>query len=70
MLIEDAMMLHEKNADGFTTLVDPALEKAKDNEAKPIAGNQNYAGNSDRVALIREFHVPKQGDQRQSAYWD
>lgn len=64
MLIEDAMMLHEKNADGFTTLVDPALEKAKDNVAKLIAGNQNYAGTYDRVAFDPEsFTFRKQGDQ-------
>lgn len=54
MLIEDALMLGERNADGFETLTGEALENAVDNVEKLIRGNQAYAGTYDSVAFDPE----------------
>ncbi len=56
-------MMEERNPDGFTTVVDEALENAVDVIHKLINGNQYYAGTYDRIGFDPEsFHLQKETD--------
>lgn len=64
MLIEDAQMLNERNAEDFSTVTGPALEAAVDNVDKLIRGNQYYAGTYDRIAFdLESFTLERSGNE-------
>lgn len=54
MFVEDAMMLHALDPDGFTTLAEPALSEAQATIRKLKNANQLYAGAYDSISLDPE----------------